>query len=153
MRECGQPLLGPSCYVATLDTRSFNPFKGYCICAECRNSSDEYQRLFPHQVLLHEPPDMVRKDTKRPNDLNCVYQTNQRNPGCCGKAECGEQLHDMCWIATNDPRSIHSLKNVYLCTECRNESDETKYMFSSELTLSNCSVSDNRKYFLINGDY
>jgi hypothetical protein len=39
MRECGQPLLGPSCYVATLDPRSFNPFKGYCLCAECRNSS------------------------------------------------------------------------------------------------------------------
>jgi len=92
-------------------------------------------------------------DAKRPNDLNCVYQTNQRNPGCCGKAGCGKQLHDMCWIATSDPRSIHSLKNVYLCTECRNESDATKYMFSTELTLSDCSFSDNRKYFQINGDY
>ena len=89
MRQCGQSFFGQDvCYIATLNPRSFNPFKGYYLCAQCRSSSEVYQQFFPHPVLLREPPDMV--DAKRPNDLNCVYQTNQRNPGCCGKAGCGK---------------------------------------------------------------
>ena len=75
MRQCGESLVGQNvCYVATLNPRSFNPFKGYYLCAQCRNSADVYRQFFPHEVLLHEPPDMV--DAKRPNDLICVYQTN-----------------------------------------------------------------------------
>jgi hypothetical protein len=137
-------------FVATVNRGSMHPLRGLCLCQQCHEDSELFKALFPYPMPVIELPVV---DPKRPNDLNSVYQTNQRSPGCCGKTECGKQLQDKCWIATSDPRSIHSLKNVYLCTECRNEADETKYMFSTELTLSDCSVSDNRKYFLINGEY
>ena len=139
-RQCGGALYGSNTnmhkeyFVATVNKGSMHPLRGLCLCQQCHEDSELFRALFPCSMPITELPVV---DAKRPNDLNCVYQTNQRNPGCCGKAGCGKQLHDMCWIATSDPRSIHSLKNVYVCTECRNESDATKDMFSTELTLSN----------------
>ena len=105
MRQCGQSLFGEKCYVATLDPCSFNPFKGYCLCAGCSNSSDVYQRLFPHLVPLHEPPDTVNKvDT-----LCGAYLTGPRHVGCSTLPECNEPLTtdntDEVFVTDNDPRS------------------------------------------------
>ncbi len=136
MRECGQPLLGPSCYVATLDPRSFNPFKGYCLCAECRNSSDEYQRLFPHQVLLHEPPDVVPKV----DSVSSAYLTGPRYAGLCAEPECGQPLTtddtDEVFVVDTDPRSQNPWRNVTICKTCRNSSNKNKHMFSRGITVS-----------------
>ena len=119
MRECGQPLWGPSCYVATLDTRSFSPYKGYCLCEECRNSSRVYQRLFPHPVMLHEPPDIQPKV-----DSVCgAYLTSPKHIGLCAMPECGKPLTtdktDEVFATDTDPRSQNPLRNVKICYACR----------------------------------
>ena len=154
MRECGQPLLGPSCYVATLDPRSFNPFKGYCLCAECRNSSEEYRRLFPHQVLLHEPPDVVPKV----DSVNSAYLTGTRYAGLCAKPECGQSLttdeSDEVFVTDHDPRSQHPLRNVTICKACRYSSDLNKHLFSSSVMLSSREKRDYRVQYRVHaGSY
>jgi hypothetical protein len=138
MRECGQPLLGPSCYVATLDTRSlsFNPYKGYCLCEECRNGSGVYKRLFPHPVLRHEPPDMVTNV-----DSVCgAYLTGTRYLGLCSMPECGKPLTtndtDEVFGTDTDPRSQHLLRNVKICKTCGYSNERNKHLFSSSVMLS-----------------
>ena len=152
-RQCGGALYGSNAnmhkeyFVATVNRGSMHPLRGLCLCQQCHEDSELFQALFPYPMPVIELPVV---DPKRPNDLNSVYQTNQRNPGCCGKTGCGKQLQDHYWIA---PRECDLLKNVYLCSECRSESDNSKFLFPTRLTLSNGYVSDRRKYFLFDGDF
>ena len=80
-------------FVTTLNTGrgSMHPLRGLCLCQQCYENSKLFQALFPYPMPVIELPVV---DPKRPNDLNSVYQTNQRNPGCCGKTGCGKQLQD-----------------------------------------------------------
>jgi hypothetical protein len=144
MRQCGQPLFGSKCYVATLDPRSFNPFKNYCLCEECRNSSDVYQRLFPHPVLLTEPLDIVPKV----DSVCSAYLTGPRHIGLCAIPECGKHLTtddtDEVFVADTEPRSQNPLRNVTICHACRYSSDKNQHLFSSSIMLSSQETRDYR---------
>ena len=65
------------------------------------------------------------------------------------KRDAANSSKDHYWIA---PRECDLLKNVYLCSECRFESDKSKYLFPTRFTLSNGSVNDHRKYFRVGDD-
>ena len=109
-----------------LDTRSFSPFKGYCVCEKCRDSSAQWQRLFPHPVLLHESPDMINKV----DSVCSEYLTGPRYVGCCAIATCGGPLTndntDEVFATDFDPRSSDPLRvlgvrsnNILILQDCK----------------------------------
>jgi hypothetical protein len=155
MRQCGKSFLGQEvCYIATLDPRSFNPFKGYYLCDECRNGSDVNKRLFPHSVPLHETSDMVNKV----DSVCSAYLTGPRHIGLCAMTECNQPLTtddtDEVFVPDTDPRSQNPLRNVKICKACRNSSDRNKHLFSSSVMVSSREKRDYRnKYRVHVGPY
>ena len=144
VRQCSRPLYGAKCYVATLDTRSFSPFKGYCVCEECRDSSDQWQRLFPHPVLLHESPDMINKA----NSVCSEYLTGPRYIGCCAIATCGGPLTndntDEVFATDFDPRSLDPLRVLRICKTCRFSTERNMHRFFSSYMMSSHEQRDYR---------
>ncbi len=150
MRQCGKSFFGQEvCYITTLDPRSFNPFKGYYLCDECRNGSDVYKRLFPHPVLLHEPPDVVPKV----DSVSSAYLTGTKYVGLCAKPECGQPLttdeSDQVFVVDTDPRSQSPWRNVTICKTCRNSSNKNKHMFSRGIMVSSQHVHDYRENYRV----
>ena len=150
MRQCGKSFFGQEvCYITTLDPRSFNPFKGYYLCDECRNGSDVYKRLFPHPVLLHEPPDVLPKV----DSVSSAYLTGPRYAGLCAEPECGQPLTtddtDEVFVVDTDPRSQNPWRNVTICKTCRNSSNKNKHMFSRGIVVSSQHVHDYRENYRV----
>ena len=155
MRQCGQSFFGQNvCYIATLDPRSFNPFKGYYLCEQCRNGSDVYQQFFPHPVLLNEPLDIVHQV----DSVCSAYLTGPRYIGLCAMPECGKPLTtdttDEVFLTDTDPRSQNPLRNVKICKACRYSNERNKHLFSSSVMLSSQETRDYRdKYRVHAGSY
>ena len=105
--------------------------------------------FFPHQVLLHEPPDVVPKV----DSVSSAYLTGTKYVGLCAKPECGQPLttdeSDQVFVVDTDPRSQNPWRNVTICKTCRNSSDKNKHMFSRGIVVSSQHVHDYRENYRV----